>query len=197
MTMVSRADFARLCGTSRAAISIAIKAQRIVTGDRGRIPVENKVNREYIVAQRAKRGIDIPPGKLKKGKISERKPAAKPRKGQDKEERIPLILQKLRADVRLKTRQASMVQLRMRERQRKLLPMSVADRWFGALNSSLRSFFVDLPARLAPELIALVEAGRKAEVPEVLERELVDAVNRTLAQVDRDTRDYLNANTGN
>lgn len=182
---MTQANFARLSGCSRAAVSQAITARRVRAGPGGRVDPHDPVNVLFLqrlaVIARAKKHKAA----TQKGARSASPRGSAPRGGN-------LIERKLEADIRLKTRQAILVQLRTAERKRELVPTKVCAKWFGNLSANLRTFLTDLPARITPGLIASVEAGKSGDVQAAMEREIHDAIDRVLSQTDRDTREYLN-----
>lgn len=195
---LSKAAFARLCGVTPGAVSIALRAQRVFADEHGQIPVAHPTNREYIVAQRAKRGEDTPPRKP-----SSRASSGKKRSeghgsavglasvGPEDDQGLPLIVRRLMADIRLKTKQADVHELRAAEKRGKLIPRELVGKWFSSLNADLKIHFLELPRRVVPRLVAMIEDGKKAEAQAYLEGEITDALARVLGGCDDRAREYF------
>ena len=179
------AAFAKLAGCTAAAVSQAKGVHRVRTGQRGLFNPRDPVNALFIQAQALKRRAHSKP--TEKPAAQGGRPGARgaPVRGGG------LIERKMRADIRLKTRQGTLVEIRTQEKKKNLVPLLVCEKWFASLSANLRTFLTDLPGRVTPALIAKVQTGKDGEVQAELENEIHDAIERVLAATDRDTQEYL------
>jgi hypothetical protein len=91
---------------------------------------------------------------------------------------LTLNAQRIQADIDLKREQAATHRQRRLERLGLLVEKALVDKRIATLGAEIRSRFLDLPARVFPQIVALVKSGREDEALAHLEREIGEAIER-------------------
>jgi hypothetical protein len=146
-------------------VSKALHDGRAVATPRGGIDLRNKVNAAYL-AEHA--------GRPSRAEHSTARAAA----GGAKSNAIGLNAQRIQADIDLKREQTATHRQRRLERLGLLVEKALVDKRLATLGGEVRTRFLDLPARVFPQLIALVKSGREDEALTHLEHEIGDAIER-------------------
>lgn len=226
MAIINKADFARLAGVSRMAVTLGCRRGLLAAMPDGHMDTEAAENKKYLEASRragmvrkpaAKRAsvqterkppekkpdskkpqkiktIPAPSGTEKKPKPAPDKPKpaeAKPKiipmpetreppRGmaeQAMDQYINLKERKDMADIRLKNSQADRHIQARAERMGLLVLKSDVDKILAVLGADLRMRLFDMPRRITPQIVALVQSGSDArEIETLLDTEITDAV---------------------
>jgi hypothetical protein len=203
MTLISRADFARLAGVSRAAITQAAKRESIALEVDGTINAALPINAKWLSDKRAgKKHVDTPA--QAKARKSAREMVAQsdtvapptPEPEVEKKENFDDVLtntieasaEKLKftrarrinaeADTRLKD-------LRAAREKSLLIPRDLVRRKFSAFDAALKTNFRDMPRRIAAQVYALALANGAREVEAYLEKEISSAISRAVTEASR------------
>lgn len=170
---LTQAAFARACSVSRMAISKAARSGRVVVDPvTGLIDPARAENAAFFELHAAPASQPAP-------KSSPGKPSGRTRSATSTEK--PLTLQKLEAEVTLRREQGRMVGLKRRVHSRELLERRVVQQLLDRFGSELKIHLVDLPRRIGAQVLALAQStADPAEIEDLLEREIADALDRSL-----------------
>lgn len=192
MPIISRADFSRLAGVSRAAITQATKANppKLALEADGTINTDLPMNRAWLDAKRSGKTIHTPKQVKTKGDTVSPRVVIEPTEqdntaDSDPDGDIAAILegaaeklkltkarrQQAEADTHLKN-------IRINREKGILIPRDLVRRKFSAFDASLKTNFRDMPRRIAAQVHAIALAGDAREVEAYLEKEISQAIGR-------------------
>lgn len=150
------------------AISKALHDGRVVATPKGKTDVRNKVNAAFL-AEHVGRPSRSP-------RVDHA--AARAVMGGAKGNALGLNAQRIQADIDLKREQTATHRQRRLERLGFLEEKALVDKRLATLGAEIRSRFLDLPARVFPQIVALVKSGREDEALAHLEHEIGEAIER-------------------
>lgn len=169
--IVSKADFAKIYGVSRQAVSSAVKYGKLFETEDRMIDDQDERNIDWV-----KRRKDIA-AEAKKARSSKKKTEKKSPEveisPEEDEDPGDLSIQKLKADIRAKVVQADLVLLKKTERMGELIERDLVDKLFSRLRAEIDSNLLDLPVRSSERIYALFKSGKKAkDIQKYLEKEI-------------------------
>lgn len=173
---VTKSQFSKLAHVSRAAVSQALKAGRLIADDAGDLDPSNALNAAYLEGHGAKPEavLETP----RKGKRDEADRALG-RSAVDVNKAHKL------ADLRLKNKQTESFALRNAQKKGELIPRElVRERW-AMFDASLKTNFRNMPRRIAAQVAAIAQAEGAWGVEAYLEREISGALKRTVEEATR------------
>ena len=193
--LITKSAFARLCGVSPAAITQAIARGAVVVGAHGRIDPAQPINLEYrrALETRKHRGPQKAPApkRVKPPAVvpfpSDSGQAEQPNlppaggNGRDIDAQLEYVREikdrKQEADIRRINASATKANVETATKMERLIERKIVGQYAGMLGAELRMRLVDLPARIAPQIVALVKSGADAmEIAKDLEAEIADAI---------------------
>lgn len=193
MPTITRSDFAKLAGVTRAAITQAVKRRTLASEADGTIDTELPLNARWLADKRAGIKGPHPP-----------KPAAPPKKPPTPPQAPPGVVdtddpegddtlglmveaqgEKLRLTrARRQQAEADTALKRIRESQlkRDLIPREVVRREQAQLDAALKTHLRDMPRRITAQIVALARSTGEPEVEAYLEREISAALTAALGK---------------
>jgi hypothetical protein len=162
---LQRAAFARLAGVSSAAITKAATEGRVVEARKG-IDPSDPVNALFIEKHHSQ--------------DRRRSGSAKPaREGESKKGgRASIYAARIIADTALKVEQAATHRQRRLERLGILVLKEQTDQRMAIMGNEIKTRFLEMPARIFPQLAALIKSGREEDALAKLEAEISEAIAR-------------------
>jgi len=177
----SKADFSRIAGVSKAAISKARDAHRLIETAEGMIDDANPVNAGWLAMHKAglrSATVAPPPPKPPKASALTSPPApeGEPLRGYggnlDRSAKI--------ANIELKRRQAERHELAISEKKQELISREIVGRMFSVFDAAMKTNFHDLPRRSAARLHAIAVSGGVQALEAAIEEEITFALSRTV-----------------
>lgn len=145
MAKLTRAEAARIKGTSRAAVTQAVKRGRLKSGKDKTIDTNDPTNRRY---------FRNPPADG--GRSSRRRPA----QGEE------TVLTDALSKIRERMLKCEKLEIENAQKRKELVPTLLAARTMADLGAILGVHFLHLPKRIVPMLIAKVQSGEDARAVE-------------------------------
>lgn len=194
---LSRRQFAKLAGVSNVAVSAAVKRGALAVGEDDRLDPEHPQNAAYLERQKGRSGRQGKGGR--RGESKSKRPSgvrARAPKPADERSNEPsaaqpepesayhpelvfgLQNQKDYEDIQLKRERRRLLVVQRAERLGLLVERSIVEQKLAALGAELNVRLLQLPRRISPQIVALVEAGKGGQVEQLLERELSDVIKR-------------------
>jgi hypothetical protein len=199
MSVVTRAAFARLAGVSPAAITLGVRRSLLVPEADGRLDTEHPVNAAYLAEKGGGAPAEKPAQKPRARKPRAERRLPEPPPAVDDEEDgesagalVSLKIKRAEADLHLKIERRLALEQRRLERERVLLEKQLVDQMIAVLGSQIKIRLLDLPRRITPQVVALVQSGQPThEIEALLEREIGDAVKQSKEEAKRAGLDCL------
>ena len=173
----TKTEFAVTCGISLSAVSHALSQGRLVATSKGNIDIRRKVNRLFLEMHLQEKPHAPDPAPVSpKPSIHVEKPGSKPSGGNG--QGITLNIRRLLAEICLKEEQAETHRQRRLERMGSLVQRTIVEQRLAVLGNEIKSRLLDLPARIFPQIAALVKSGRDEEALRCFEHEISEAIQR-------------------
>lgn len=164
---LTKAALSRLAGVSGAAVTKAVAEGRLVETKRG-IDPSDPINKLFVELHRAE-------DRQRRPGSSSKLPG---RNGSRKGGGDSIYAMRILADTELKREQTATHRQRRLERMGLLVEKDLVDKHMAILGNEVKTRLLDLPARIFPQLAALVKSGREEEAFTKLEAEISEAVKR-------------------
>lgn len=210
MANLSRSQFAQAAHVSKAAVTKAVTAGRLLANSDGSLDTYNPLNAAFLAAHeqahadevvvlpgpgRRCKEIKPPPKSKRETRItegppphsSEHKPAGDTVSPPDDLvgkalEAVNLKTEKDKADIALKRAQTRRHDLVLSEKKGELIPRELVRRKYAALDAALKTNMRDMPRRIAASITALALSGGRPAVEQALEAEISAALDRVLRE---------------
>jgi hypothetical protein len=175
MGKVNKSEFARLAGVSPAAVWKGIKTGNLFCDKAGMMDTENPANASYMFRNEGKRE-----GTAKKTATGGNGTGGLKGRALDGLTGLDILAireQKDLADIRMKNAAADRHLIAKAERLGLLILRSEVDQMMQVLGAEIRTRFLDMPRRIAPQIAAMVEADQgDREIEKLLDTEITDAI---------------------
>ncbi len=170
--VLSRAEFAKLCGISKPAVTKAEKTGRVVV-ENGRIDTDHEVNALFMEKLRQRRVIKAA---LKAQEEGRGAAGGAPEPSGAAPSPISVAGKKVQLDAEYRLEQILTLRLKRLRAVGRLLDRTEVERSLARFNAELEIRLLDLPRRLLPRLAALVKSGQEEEALRALEDEVSSAL---------------------
>lgn len=183
---LTKADFSKRYGVTRAAVTMAVKQGRLKTTQDGNINESHAINQEWISSRKDKK---IHPVKKKqKVKKPEEKKTVKEKvktkrvlvdnNDDDLDDDSLVYLKKADAELRYKREQTRSVKQKRLESLGLLIERELVRQVFSKFSAEIKMRLLGMPKVMAPRIVAMVKSGEKNNtVQSLLEDEISKALN--------------------
>ena len=166
--IVSKSEYARICGVSLSAVSKALAQGRTVATTKGGIDLRRKINKYFLASHmHPEKKENVPGDELG---LPPKKPGA--------DKSIQMFLSRPVVEIRKKILECEKLELQNARTRNELIPTETARRTVADLGEVLRTSLLYLPRRSAAHVLALAQSGAEGhKVEEYLAGEVQKAVS--------------------